>query len=106
MLTCFRHLTYYSLTRFSLALLGVCALAWGQSQTGSMSGTIVDHNGAAVPDATVTINQDATGLNLHTVTSQAGLYVFPSVPVGKWTVNVERTGFSKVVQNDVQIFIA
>ena len=106
MLTCFRHLTYYSLTRFSLALLGVCALAWGQSQTGSMSGTIVEHNGAAVPDATVTINQDATGLNLHTVTSQAGLYVFPSVPVGKWTVNVERTGFSKVVQNDVQIFIA
>jgi hypothetical protein len=98
-----------SLSRASLGLflLGACAVAaYGQSQTGSISGTITDTNGAAVPGAAVAARQPSTDLTIDTVTSESGLYVFPNVPVGLWTISVEKGGFKRTLKEGVQIFIA
>jgi hypothetical protein len=87
-----------SLLRVSLGLflLGACAVAaYGQSQTGSISGTITDVNGAAVAGAAVAARQAAIDLAIDTVTSESGLYVFPNVPVGLWTISVEKSGFKR-----------
>jgi hypothetical protein len=78
----------------------------GQSQTGSLSGTVVDITGAGVQGADVETRFASTGLVLHTVTSEAGLYVFPAVPAGTWSVSVEKQGFKKVIEPRVEIFIA
>jgi hypothetical protein len=92
---------------FSGLAIGLLSpLAFCQSQTGSLSGTVFDVNGAAVPGADVQAMQTDTGVNLHTVSSDAGLYVFPSLPVGIWTVTVEKTGFKKTVRSGIQILIA
>ena len=56
---------------------------------GSLSGQIVDSAGAAVPNAAVMIRQDLTGREQKTVSSEAGLYAFPSLDVGEYTVTVE-----------------
>ena len=40
----------------------------------------------------------ATGVTLHTVSSEAGVYVFPNLPTGVWTVSAEKAGFKKGVQ--------
>jgi hypothetical protein len=80
--------------------------ALGQAQTGSLSGTVVDPNGAGIPDAAVDATLTASGITLHTVSSEAGLYVFPNLPPGIWTISVEKTGFKKLVRPDIEIFIA
>lgn len=82
------------------------AIALSQSQTGSMSGTVLDANNAVVPGASVEAVHVSTGTTLHTVSSDAGLYVFPNLPPGTYTVTVEKPGFNKLVRTGVEIFIA
>jgi hypothetical protein len=91
-----------------LSALGqfLCPIAFCQSQTGSLSGSVLDSNNAAVPGATVDATLTASGVTLHTISSESGLYVFPSLPPGVWTVTAEKPGFKKVIRPDVEIFIA
>ena len=84
----------------------LCSLAFGQGVTGSLSGTVVDAHNAVIGGATVDARQDETGVTLHTLSSEAGLYVFPSMPVGHWTVTAEKPGFQKLVRSGIEIFIA
>ncbi len=67
---------------------------------------MVDANDASVPGAVVDATLTASGVTLHTISSEAGLYVFPNVPPGLWTITVEKQGFKKLVRTDIQIFIA
>jgi Carboxypeptidase regulatory-like domain len=90
---------------FALGLL-ICSIALSQSQTGSLGGTVLDANSAAVPGAQIEAREDATGVTLHTVSSDAGVYVLPSVPVGHWTITAEKPGFKKLVRTGIEIFIA
>src|ERR1700757_1039266 len=88
------------------AILLFSSLAFGQSQTGSLSGSVLDANDAAIPGAVVDIRENRTGVTAHTVSSDAGLYVFPSLPPGIWTVTAEKPGFKRLVRTDIEIFIA
>src|SRR3979411_2985287 len=92
--------------RFIPALFLSCVTAFAQSQTGSLSGTVLDSNNATVPGATVDATLAASGITLHTISSDSGLYVFPSLPPGVWTVSAEKPGFKKVIRTEVEIFIA
>lgn len=86
--------------------LFIGSVAYCQSQTGSLSGEVLDPNGAQIPAASVTATNEATGVSLHTVSSDSGLYVFPNLPPGIWTIAVEKSGFKKLVRTGIQIFIA
>ena len=86
-----------------------CALSVvliAQSSTGSMSGTVTDPNGAAVPAAKVVATNTASGGKAETLTSDAGLYVFPRLPVGVYDIEVEKTGFKRVAHTSIEIRIA
>ncbi|HEX8181501.1 MAG TPA: carboxypeptidase regulatory-like domain-containing protein [Pyrinomonadaceae bacterium] len=73
------------------ALLAAAVAA--QTSTSSITGTVTDANGAVVPGATVTATNEATGVVQTQTTTDAGLFAFPSVPVGAYTIKVERAGF-------------
>src|SRR5215471_2221628 len=77
----------------------------GQS-TGSVSGTVTDPNGAMIAGARITATQPDTGRSYSTVTTDAGLYVLPTLPVGKYSITVEHPGFKKHVQNDLEVRVA
>src|SRR5260370_11767263 len=83
-----------------------CSIAFCQSQPGSLSGTVLDSNNAVVPGATVDATLTASGVTLHSISSESGLYVFPNLPPGIWTVAAEKPGFKKVIRTAVEIFIA
>jgi hypothetical protein len=89
----------------ALALM-ITAPAWSQSQTGSLSGTVTDANEAVITSASVDARNEASGVTLHTVSSDAGLYVFPNVPPGLWTITAEKTGFKKLIRTGIEIIIA
>src|SRR5437763_1687489 len=89
----------------ALGLL-ICSIALGQSQTGSLSGSVVDAQNTGIPGAAVDATLVASGVTLHTISNDAGLYVFPNLPPGIYTVSVEKPGFKKLVRTDIEIFIA
>ena len=84
----------------SLAL-GVCA--WAQTSTSRISGAVRDSNGAVIAGAKVTAKNDATGAVQTQTTTEAGLYSFPSLPVGGYTITVEMAGFKTANQAGVII---
>jgi hypothetical protein len=92
------------------SLVGILLLAsaavFAQTSTGSLGGTVVDPNGAAVPGAKVTAVSAITGTKLEILTTDAGLYVFPAVPVSTYNISVEKTGFKKLSVPSVEIRIA
>ncbi|HEY3742157.1 MAG TPA: TonB-dependent receptor [Bryobacteraceae bacterium] len=92
--------------RLAASALLASALAFGQAQTGSLSGSVIDANGAAIPGAGVEVRENRTGVTARTVSSDVGVYVFPNLPPGIWTVTAEKEGFKKLVRNDIEIFIA
>jgi Carboxypeptidase regulatory-like domain len=72
------------------ALLAAAAVA--QTSTSRITGTVTDSSGAVVPGATVTAKNEDTGLTQTQATTDAGLFAFPSLPAGAYTITVERTG--------------
>jgi hypothetical protein len=77
----------------ALLLLSVSAL--GQTTSASLTGTVHDPSGAAVPGASVKAVDTRTNLSFETVSSSEGVFAFPSLQPGTYTVSVELTGFKK-----------
>src|SRR5437588_718008 len=75
-----------------LIALGLTA-AIAQTGTSNITGSVRDVNGAVVPGATVTAKNEATGVTSTQTTTDSGLYAFSSLPVGKYTISVEKQGF-------------
>lgn len=64
------------------------------SQTdASLSGTVADVSGAVIPNVTVSATNDGTGIISNTTTNQAGLYNFPRLLPGTYTVKAVQSGF-------------
>ncbi len=80
--------------RFVL-LLALSLSLFAQTSTTQLSGTVTDSSGATVPGAIVVATNENTGLRYNQTTTAAGLYAFPSIPVGNYTLTVEGTGFKK-----------
>jgi hypothetical protein len=82
-------------------LLGValcCAIAWSQTSTGSIRGTITDSTNAAVPNAKVTATDVDRGVDYPTQTDASGRYILPTLPPAQYTLAVEAPGFEKATQ--------
>ena len=74
-----------------------------QSSSSSLSGTVSDANGALLPNAKVTIKNEATNEE-HTITTNgSGAYTFPNLAIGNYTVRVEATGFQTAVQQGTHL---
>jgi hypothetical protein len=82
--------------RFLLLLATLLPLAHGQTGTSSISGTVTDPSGAFVPEAAITALNDSTGVLYRQLTTEAGLYWFPSLPLGSYTITTEKKGFKTV----------
>ena len=76
-----------------------------QYTTGSIGGTVVDQSGAIVPDATVRVENTETGVSRRVQTNQGGQFVFPTLQVGKYRLQVEKTGFSSYLQEGITVAV-
>jgi hypothetical protein len=81
-----------------LILLAASLGASAQVTGGAVTGTVNDAAGASVPNATVTLTSKTTGQALTTQTTDAGVFNFPSVAVGEYTIKFENAGFAPVSQ--------
>jgi len=82
----------------------VTTLAFGQgSVTATLTGTVVDTSGGAIPGATVIVRNSGTGVTTETVTSSQGTFTVPALLPGTYSVTVSLTGFKTAVFNDVRL---
>jgi hypothetical protein len=92
--------------RGSLLIAGILTFwavsAYAQA-TGSIFGKATDESGAVLPGVTVTVAGPSLQQPLVAVTTATGAFQFPSVPIGKFTVTFEMSGFKKVTRPDVVI---
>src|SRR5262245_66533356 len=70
---------------------------------GELVGKIVDDQGGLLPRVTVTLKGPATMGAPTAVTNERGMYRFPAVPSGTYTLTFELPGFSKLVRADIVV---
>src|SRR3970040_2385499 len=89
-----------------IVALSCATFSFAQVNTGSIGGTVSDPGGAAVPAATVVATNDQTQLGYEKLSSETGLYVFPSLPTGMYTVTAGKTGFKKASRGGLEVRVA
>src|SRR6266446_7784693 len=93
--------------RYFAALLGLSLIspaAFAQATT-SLRGTVTDPQGAVIPQAVVTLNNQANGSKRQMLTSAAGEYQFPQVAPGTYRLELEKPGFTKITRDGVQLLV-
>jgi hypothetical protein len=91
--------------RWGSTLLAVMAAATASAQTsgGAIRGTVSDPSGALVPGAGITIEEISTSGNWRLVSSSAGLYNAPNLPVGRYNLTVKAPGFSTAERTNIDV---
>jgi hypothetical protein len=86
-----------------LAATTLSSTAAAQALYGSITGSIADGTGAAVPGASVSIKNEATGLELTAVTNETGTYTIRNITGGTYTLRATLQGFKEFVQTGIPI---
>src|SRR4051812_45708036 len=85
----------------TILFLGLAVQGFAQSITGSLNGRVVDQQGSAVPNARVTATEATKKLTVATNSTDGGDFSIAGLAPGTYTVNVEATGFKKLIRPDV-----
>ena len=89
-----------------IALVGLAlGLSTGiRAQTlAGIIGEVRDASGAIAPDVKVVATNMATNVARETVTNETGLYTFPSLVPGMYSIKVEASGFQPMQRNNVEL---
>jgi hypothetical protein len=79
-----------------IACLLCLSLAFAQSDTTSLTGSVKDPSGGYIPNATVIVKNEATGIERRVNTNASGNYVISNLPPGFYTLVIEAPGFKKM----------
>jgi carboxypeptidase family protein len=94
------------LTLFLTALLIVTGANVVLAQvTASIMGRIEDASGAAVPETTVAVTSQETGVTRTVSADEAGNYRVLSLPVGRYELKAEKAGFKAAVQTGINLVV-
>ena len=84
-------------------LLAVSTLARAQVLYGALVGRVADQSGAVLPNAKVTVTNQATGVQREATTDDQGAYAFRDLQVGVYDVQIAQTGFKSYTKSNVNI---
>jgi carboxypeptidase family protein/TonB-dependent receptor-like protein len=94
---------------FTFIVLMICYMCtsalYAQVVGGSLSGTITDEAHGAIPNATVSILNVATGVSTTVTTNAEGIYNAPNLLPGNYQVTVSAPGFQKLLQSGVVLTV-
>jgi len=95
---------------FPLVALFVLFIASANSilaqSTASLGGTVTDGSGGVVPAAAVVAKNQATGVEFSTTTDSSGAYLFPSLPIGTYRLEIKASNFQTSVLSDMRLEVA
>jgi hypothetical protein len=85
-----------------LSVLTACSI-YAQGPTGTINGIVTDPSGSAIPGASVSVSDAATGATRNAQSNDSGFYSFPALSPATYTVSVEAQGFGKQVRSTITI---
>nr|MBA3439764.1 carboxypeptidase regulatory-like domain-containing protein [Pyrinomonadaceae bacterium] len=97
-----RHISAFCLLLGLIIVPAFPVNLYAQTQ-GEITGVITDPGGAVVPGVTVTVTNAATNAARKAASNESGVYSFPALQPGAYSIKVERPGFKAITQNDVQL---
>ena len=87
---------------FFIAVLCMPSGAWAQ-ENATITGSVVDPSGAVVPNVTITLTNMGTGQVRTSTSNSSGLYDFPSLGVGHYTLGASASGFKSYTKTDIDL---
>jgi len=84
-------------------VLGFSPVIFAQSERGTITGTVLDSTGAVVPGARVTVTNVATNVSSPARSTDSGNYTVASLPVGLYSVRVEKDGFKPALHSAITL---
>src|ERR1700719_509055 len=106
MMVCFRAIKSALLLGFAAILLSFAGATNAQTFRGTILGTVTDSSGAAIAGAAVAVKNVNTGLSRTVSTSEDGTYSVPELPIGTYTVTVEKAGFKQGAVTGLQVEVS
>lgn len=90
-----------------LASLFLCAasICFGQTPTATITGAVLDPSGTAIAGARIAATDIDTGVTHRTISDETGNYTLPSLPVGRYSVHVEATGFNGIDRTGLTLLV-
>ena len=106
-----KSLTIAAKDRMLIGAVVLLVLMWiaipGSAQNaGTIMGVVKDTSGAVIPETAITITNTETGLTRTALTGQDGAFRAPALPVGRYTVRIEKIGFRPELQQGLTLEIA
>src|SRR5262249_8448467 len=80
-------------------------LAQATLSAAAVTGTVRDQQGAPVRDAKITLTENSKDLSRESLSDSNGVFLFPSIGAGTYTLQVTKTGFSAYVINSLSVDI-
>src|SRR3981081_2485629 len=93
------------ISKKTLCVAAIVETVWQASgqTTAGLNGTVTDSTGAVLPGAKVVVTNIDTGAKRDTDTNEAGLYQFPILPSGTYSIAVQKDGFKHVTQDGIRL---
>src|SRR5215471_3893938 len=88
-----------------VCLMTFPAIANAQSTAATIQGLVTDPKRAAIPEASVTATNTETNVQRTAITGEAGIYVIPNLPSGRYRVQVVRPGFKTSVHENIELVV-
>ena len=98
--------TLHSRSVITLALtllFPITGTVYGQTATGSISGTVSDPSGSAVPGSRVTLTNVGTNESRSAKASDSGYFSFPLLPPATYRMEAEASGFKRFIRDNLKI---
>lgn len=86
--------------------MALCAVLLAQDPVASLEGEVRDATGGALSTAAVAVTNLDTGYTQRQTTGENGFYRLSLVPIGRYSVAVEKEGFAKFRQQPVQLNVS
>ncbi|MGA7858418.1 MAG: carboxypeptidase regulatory-like domain-containing protein [Terracidiphilus sp.] len=96
------HLAVWLLLTFCLAI-GIPAVA--QSNRGTLTGSVKDTTGANISGASLDLTETNTGSRYTATASGDGLFTFPELPPGTYSLTVTSPGFQSFTQKGITVYV-
>jgi len=79
------------------------APAFAQANSATLGGTVLDSTGGVLPGVSVICKSSRTGISQETVTNDVGIFRFPDLPIGQYSVTAALAGFQTMLRGDISL---
>jgi hypothetical protein len=100
-----KKLQFWQKVAVVIGLMAALGTAYAADVNGRIKGAVMDPQGAVVAGVKITATNAATGVTFNTVSASDGVYLFPDLPVGTYSITASAPAFKTFTANGIVLTI-